>query len=120
MLIDTKLHMPKLKPGLLERNHLLDRLNSDNDRSLVLISGPAGSGKTSLLCQWIVKENFRTAWYSIDEKDNDPEVFFKYFLTTLANVEDRLKAPIRTLLVDGKKMPLDSLWANFMAKTCNI
>ena len=104
MLIDTKLHIPELNRSMIERNHLMDRISAHRDRPLLLISGQAGSGKTSLICQWIKKENVPTAWYSIDETDNDPDIFFRYFLTALGNTEDRLNKAIRPLLQHFKTM----------------
>jgi LuxR family transcriptional regulator, maltose regulon positive regulatory protein len=102
LLIDTKLHIPELKRGMLERRHLLDRMSAEKDRPLVLVSGPVGVGKTSLICQWITRENLPATWYAIDETDNDPDIFFRYFLTALANIDDSLHAAVRPLLQNLK------------------
>jgi ATP/maltotriose-dependent transcriptional regulator MalT len=53
MLIKTKLVPPALKSRMLYRNALIDRLSAAKNRPLLLISGQAGSGKTSLVCQWV-------------------------------------------------------------------
>jgi LuxR family maltose regulon positive regulatory protein len=90
MLIATKLHPPFLKAKTLPRKHLVDRLSKGKDRRLIVISGVAGSGKTSLVCQWIVKDELPIAWYSLDESDNDPDVFFRYLLASLSALDGRL------------------------------
>lgn len=89
-LINTKLGMPPLKPGMVERRRLLDRLAEGRDRPLIIISGVAGSGKTSLVRQWLTADRLAVAWYSLDEADNEPDVFFRYMLGTLATVDHGL------------------------------
>ena len=83
MLIGTKLCVPPLKAGMLDRKHLTDRLSLGRDCRLISVSGPAACGKTSLICQWIRREELPVAWYSLDEADNDPETFFQYLLTAI-------------------------------------
>ena len=109
MLINTKLHIPEIKGTLIERKRLLDLLNADKDYSLVLVSGPAGSGKTSAVCQWIARKKRPTAWYSIDEMDNDPDIFFRYFLTALANIDTQLNAAAGPLLQNLRTMSTEDI-----------
>ena len=52
-LIQTKLFIPPLRPKLVQRTHLIEKLNRTADRKLTLISAPAGFGKTTLLSEWI-------------------------------------------------------------------
>ena len=44
---------------------------------LILISGEAGAGKTSLACQWAERLPLRVAWYTIDSDDNDLDLFLR-------------------------------------------
>jgi hypothetical protein len=48
-LIQTKLHRPRLTGDLIERSHLLARLDACHHRPLTLVSAPAGYGKTTLV-----------------------------------------------------------------------
>lgn len=89
-LIGTKLNMPPLQKCLLERAHLLDRLSRGKDARMVVICGVAGSGKTSLACQWIAREGLRLAWYSLDKTDNEGDVFFRYLAASIASCDSRL------------------------------
>jgi LuxR family transcriptional regulator, maltose regulon positive regulatory protein len=84
MLINTKLCVPPLKARMLHRKHLADRLSIGRDCRLISVSGPAASGKTSLVCEWIKREGLTVAWYSLDEADNDHETFFQYLLAALS------------------------------------
>ena len=87
MLISTKIHPPQLKSNLLNRQHLIDRLSDGKKHRLMLITAPAGYGKTSLVGQWINRDNPRVAWYSIDDTDNDFDIFFRYLMAALIKVD---------------------------------
>lgn len=51
-LLQTKLYIPPLRPELVPRPRLIERLNQGLDRKLTLISAPAGFGKTTLVAEW--------------------------------------------------------------------
>ena len=74
-ILATKLHIPSLNHSLVSRPRLLERLNQGMQRKLILLSAPAGFGKTTLLCEWIhdsASREMPVAWISLDEGDNDP------------------------------------------------
>jgi LuxR family transcriptional regulator, maltose regulon positive regulatory protein len=71
-LVATKLRAPGLPAGLVARARLLERLKGAAGRS-VLISAPAGFGKTVLLTEWLRSDRPPHAWVSIDALDNDPK-----------------------------------------------
>jgi LuxR family maltose regulon positive regulatory protein len=50
-LLQTKLHILPVRPELVSRPRLIERLNAGLHRRLTLISAPAGFGKTTLLCE---------------------------------------------------------------------
>jgi LuxR family maltose regulon positive regulatory protein len=85
-LLATKLAIPSVRGGLVERPRLLERLHAGLQRPLTLISAPAGSGKTRLLGTWCAGpkgQAHASAWVSLDEADNDPARFWTYVLTAL-------------------------------------
>src|SRR5439155_11169529 len=89
-LLATKLHIPSLNHSLVSRPRLLERLNQGMQRKLILLSAPAGFGKTTLLCEWIHSSAGRempVAWISLDEGDNDPARFGTYLCAALAQVQ---------------------------------
>jgi LuxR family transcriptional regulator, maltose regulon positive regulatory protein len=70
--LDTKIQPPEIRPEWLDRPTLLTRLSGTTAR-LILISAPAGSGKTVLVSQWrAVADGSRFAWATLDHGDNDP------------------------------------------------
>ncbi len=91
-LIVTKLNAPKLRSKMVERTHLLDRLSEARQLPLIVISGVAGSGKTSLAHQWASRDALRLAWYSLDKSDNDFSLFSQYLLASLSLADGRLSA----------------------------
>jgi LuxR family maltose regulon positive regulatory protein len=48
-LLATKLHIPRPRQHLVLRSHLISQLEQGMERSLTLVSAPAGFGKTTLL-----------------------------------------------------------------------
>jgi LuxR family maltose regulon positive regulatory protein len=52
-LLATKLYVPPLRPELVPRPRLVERLNAGLQRKLTLVSAPAGFGKTTLIAEWI-------------------------------------------------------------------
>ena len=97
----TKLHIPSPGSNLVHRNDLIDRLNSGLKKKLILVSAPAGFGKTTLLCDWIAHANIPVAWVSLDKRDNEPAEFLNYLIAGLQTIDgdlgtragDLLKSP---------------------------
>ncbi len=48
-LLETKLYLPKLRPDVVARPRLSERMRRGAESKLTLISAPAGFGKTTLL-----------------------------------------------------------------------
>ena len=87
-LLATKLFVPAAKPGLVARPRLVERLNSALGYGLILVSAPAGFGKTTLLSEWTrAQTKARTAWVSLEEGDNDPVRFWDYFIAALQTLQ---------------------------------
>jgi LuxR family maltose regulon positive regulatory protein len=80
------------KPRLAEvvpRERLFRRLDRARARSLVWISGPAGSGKTTLAASYLDDRKLPFLWYHLDESDNDLATFFYYLGQAAANASPR-------------------------------
>ncbi len=85
-LLKTKLFIPRLRMDRVARPRLFDLLDAGAQRSLTLLSAPAGFGKTTLLAGWTAHTGLPIAWLSIDEGDNDPVRFVAYLIAALDSV----------------------------------
>jgi LuxR family maltose regulon positive regulatory protein len=86
----TKLCVPPVRPDLVRRPHLSERLKKGLDRKLTLVSAPAGFGKTTLVAQWLRSIERPSTWLALDQGDNDPARFLTYLLTALQTVEPNI------------------------------
>lgn len=87
-ILQTKITPPPLRSDLVPRARILELLErvlsvSDALLRLVLVSAPAGYGKTTQVREWIVRRQGRTAWYTIDSSGNDPGCFWGYLIYAL-------------------------------------
>lgn len=87
-LLSTKLQPPPLRPIVL-RPRLLSRLNAALEHKLLLISAPAGFGKTTLATTWLSQLNLpsRYTWLSLDEHDNEAGRFLAYLIAALQKID---------------------------------
>jgi LuxR family maltose regulon positive regulatory protein len=83
---EAKLFRPPIRPGIVRRTVLVDRLRASN-ASVVSMTAPAGYGKTTLLAEWAERDRRPFAWVSIDEADGDPVVFLGHVSVALDRVE---------------------------------
>jgi len=86
LLLATKIAIPRIRPDLLPRSHLIGRLEEATSRDVVLVSTPAGFGKTTLLASWAKRTQRPLTWLSLDRDDYDPGRFCRYILAAVARV----------------------------------
>jgi LuxR family maltose regulon positive regulatory protein len=72
---------------LVPRIRLIEKLNQGLERGFLLVSAPAGYGKTTLLSAWLDQLEIPSAWLSLDEKDNDPSRFLAYLIAAYHEVD---------------------------------
>jgi LuxR family maltose regulon positive regulatory protein len=117
-LLRTKLFVPPLRPKLVPRPHLIRRLNQGlrPGCKLVLVSAPAGYGKTTLLSEWIVKSDLASsaAWLSIDQDDNDPRRFWSYILAAIQVMRPGTGAAAMSALQLDKPLSIKLLLTNLI------
>ena len=85
-LLAAKLYVPRRRRGVIRRPELNERLSRGAELALTLVSAPAGFGKTTLLTDWLAAApaGGRTvAWLSLDQRDNDPLLFWTYLVSAV-------------------------------------
>lgn len=119
-LLMTKLSFPPVRPGLVHRPRLIERLNYGLYGKLTLVSAPAGFGKTTLVSEWLSAQERPVAWLSLDETDNDPVQFLIYLTAALNHMEVHdlptekyasIGQSVRSLLHSPQPPPITSLVA---------
>jgi LuxR family maltose regulon positive regulatory protein len=113
-LLQTKLHIPPVRPELVSRPRLIERLNLGLDRKLTVISAPAGYGKTTLLSEWVARceerePKVRAAWLSLDEEDSDPTRFLVYLVAALQTIAPHVGAGVLGTLQSPQPAPIAAM-----------
>jgi LuxR family transcriptional regulator, maltose regulon positive regulatory protein len=108
LLLAPKLHLPRLHNSHVLRERLLAQLDAALERKLILLSAPAGFGKTTLVSQWLASrktssgenQHFQpVAWVSLDGGDNDPVRFWRYIITASQSFQTDLGKSALVLLL---------------------
>ena len=115
-LLATKLHVPRRGRGYVVRPRLDALLESGQDATLTLVSAPAGFGKTTLLSEWLARggaSEGSVAWLSIDQRDNDPAMFWRYVVEALRIVAPAVGGSALTLL-ESSRAPTEAVLATLI------
>ena len=92
----TKIQLSPIRDGYIRRARVLRQLDASQDTRLVLVSAPAGFGKSALLIDWahmLRREGALVVWYALDEGDNDPARFMSYLLAAFRAQTDLAGLP---------------------------
>ncbi|MGA2163628.1 MAG: LuxR C-terminal-related transcriptional regulator [Solirubrobacteraceae bacterium] len=87
--VATKLLIPPPARHLIERERLYDSLDEGVQQGVVLLSAPAGAGKTVLLSAWIAARALPgpACWLSLDGEDNDVNRLLANLLSALRTTD---------------------------------
>ena len=115
-LLEVKLHVPRRRRGVVPRPRLSDRLSHGTESALTLVSAPAGFGKTTLLTEWLAAspaDGRSTAWLSLDQRDNDPSLFWTYLVTALKTAAPGVGAGALSLL-QSPQPPIEAVLGSLL------
>ena len=130
-LLQTKLYVPRLRPLLVPRPHLIEKLNQGLQQGckLTLISAPAGFGKTTLVAEWLSQltidkqpvvaqnmtiQNCSVAWLSLDEHENDLTWFLTYFVAALQTIETNIGETAVALLQSPQPVSMKAVLTSLL------
>jgi LuxR family maltose regulon positive regulatory protein len=121
--LGTKLHVPAMRRRLVSRSRLTDRLHVEPTSMprLVLVSAPAGFGKTTLIAQWLASgerghgeskpagPSPRVAWLSLDAGDSELRRFVTHLVAAIQVSSPQVGAEALTLLDSDRTLPAEVL-----------
>jgi LuxR family maltose regulon positive regulatory protein len=114
-LLETKFYVPRSRHGLVPRPRLSERLDRGTASKLMLVSAPAGFGKTTLLTEWLAAgpappaDERLVAWLSLDPGDNDPASFWAYVIAALREVASGVGESALALLHASPPPPIETV-----------
>ncbi len=97
-LFKTLLQKPNLSRDILLRERLIRRLEENKHKSMILVSAPAGYGKSILIAQWLEQEPWQSTWINLTEDQNQISTFFWYVYTALESIVPGKFLELRRLL----------------------
>ena len=94
LLQDSELEGPTVRPGVVPRPRLASLQRVAERTRLVLVSAPAGYGKSTLVAQWSEADPRPSYWVQLGNGDNDPVVLLTRVAAALKRtnpVDDELR-----------------------------
>ena len=109
-LLATKFYIPHIRESMVARPRLIEKLRAGIKQAgaMVLISSPAGFGKTTLLAE-LAKQIKPLAWISLDEGDNDPITFWTYLITACQSIQPKVGESAMALLQSPQPFPEEAI-----------
>ena len=126
--LGTKLHVPTPRRQLVSRARLVDQLVGDPASlpRLVLVSAPAGFGKTTLLTQWLTSSRNEdpggapsgqarsVAWLSLDAADSELRQFLTDLIAALQTASPEVGAEAVALLDTDRGFAADAVLSSLV------
>ena len=84
---EARLRVPSLPKGVVNRTALVNRLRTERP-PVVVVTAPAGYGKTTVLAQWSARDARRFAWVSVGEGDDHPAMFVRELVDAIGHVAE--------------------------------
>jgi LuxR family transcriptional regulator, maltose regulon positive regulatory protein len=115
LLLQTKVHIPRVARQTIGRPRLVKALDAAIPaHKLVLVSAPAGYGKTTLLSQWARSSQLSVAWLSLNEEDSDPERFIRYIFRAWEQVQPAIRDSVLGVMLEGSLPEFQAVLSAFL------
>jgi LuxR family maltose regulon positive regulatory protein len=100
----TKLRPPAPPTRLVSRTRLADVLDDGVTDAvpLLLVSAPAGSGKTTMLAAWVAQSGRAVAWLQIESGDSDPASFWSSLIAAIGRCRPEISSLVGPLVAGSQ------------------
>ena len=95
---------PPLRPGIVERPLLTDRLAGTIESPLVVVAAPAGCGKTIAVKLWAEADQRPFAWAQLGPPDDDPVYLIRHIAAAIHTCSPLDADVVRVLVGSGRPM----------------
>ncbi len=104
VLINLNSMVPDISDNLIKRKRLFDLIDAGANKkgNFLLVSAPAGYGKTTLISAWLREQQYSAAWFTAGEHIDHPSSFFPGIITALQKINSDLFKGTENIL----KMPV--------------
>lgn len=119
-LLSTKLYNRSPRWNIVPRPRLNEQLDEGIYHRLILISAPAGFGKTTLLSGWINKLDLPVAWIPLDKADYNQNGFLAYIFTDLQTIKTGICETVQAMLQSPQSPPQETILTEFINEVASI
>jgi LuxR family transcriptional regulator, maltose regulon positive regulatory protein len=109
--LPTKYYIPAIPEGAISRPRLIKKINAGIKQKLVLVSAPAGFGKSTLVSQWVSQANMSVAWINLDRDDNNTKGFYYLIITAIIPLLDPLEESEQSWEEIFLSLPVEDVYA---------
>ncbi len=108
-ILNTKLHIPSSSSNVIQRERLFETLDDGLERKCILVSAPAGFGKTTIVASWLETIDSAIAWLLLEEADSELSRFLRYVVAALQTVAPQCGQQVMSMLESPQKPPVENL-----------
>lgn len=125
LVLDAKLHVPRVRPNVVARAGLMSRLDEGCRGGVVVVSAPAGFGKTTLICHWVSAgargdRGWSVAWLSLDEGDNDLARFLTSLVLAVRTEASQVGEQVLDRLRSAQPVPADEVLTTVLSEVAEL
>lgn len=115
-LLITKLTAPQNRQNLIVRDELIRQMDEGflTQPQIVVITAPAGFGKTTLVAEWLKTNHMKFAWFTLDKGDNDSSRFSQYVAASLQKASADIGKSLSQVIISPTQISEESIAASII------
>lgn len=116
VIISTKLNSAQLPENLVVRKDLVEKLKKGSRLPVVLVTAPAGYGKSVSVSSWLQQQPIPFGWISLDETENNLRQFLLYLVHAVQSLFPGKLTDTQTLVCSANLPPVHALAVSFLCE----